>query len=79
MFAWLALVGSAFDYIENLLAWRALSAFPDVVRTSSWLGVASTIKTISSWGAGICLITAAALVAVRGGRRVGERHRLSRV
>lgn len=65
---WLALtaaVGSGFDYLENLFAWRALSAFPNKAATDSLLGLASLAKTVSSWLAGSMLLAAVSLLALR--------------
>jgi hypothetical protein len=66
-----ALIGSGFDYLENLLAYRALGAFPGQVATTHLLGVASAAKTITFWLAGLGLLGLLVLLAVReiGARR----------
>lgn len=60
----LPLFGAAFDYLENALAWLALTSFPDPTVTSHLLGVASAAKTTTSWAAGLTLV--ATLTAIVG-------------
>jgi len=71
-FAVVALIGSGFDYLENVLEWRALTAFPAQVASTRLLGIASAAKTITFWMAGAGLI--ALLVAI-GVREIGARRR----
>ena len=67
--AGLALVGSGFDYLENVFAWRALAAFPGAAPTNSLLGVASAAKTLTFWIVGALLLASiGALVVQRVGR-----------
>lgn len=61
----LPLVASAFDYLENLLAWLALASYPDPIFTSHLLGLASAAKTTTSWAAGLLLVGAVAMVVGR--------------
>jgi hypothetical protein len=64
----LPLVGSAFDYLENALAWLALASYPEPIATSHLLGIASAAKTTTSWAAGLLLLAAMAAIAVRATR-----------
>ena len=67
--AGLALVGSGFDYLENVFAWRALAAFPETASTNALLGVASAAKTLTFWIVGaLLLISIGAIVVQRVGR-----------
>ena len=68
----IALIGSGFDYLENLLEYRALGAFPGRVATTHLLGVASAAKTITFWLAGVGLL---GLLVVVGVRQIGARRR----
>ena len=68
----IALIGSGFDYIENLLEYRALGAFPGRVATTHVLGMASAAKTITFWLAGVGLL---GLLVVVGVRQIGARRR----
>lgn len=52
------LVGSGFDYLENLFAWLALSSFPDPASSNALLGLASAAKTTTFWLAGVLLLAA---------------------
>lgn len=61
----LPLVGGAFDYLENALAWLALTSYPDPTVTSHLLGVASAAKTSTSWAAGVTLVAATAAIVVQ--------------
>ncbi len=66
--AWLAalpILGAGFDYVENVLAWRALTAFPDSVSSNSLLGFASAAKTSSFWLAGVALLVASGVLVAR--------------
>ena len=65
------MIGSGFDYLENLVAWRALLTYPDPVATNSLLGLASAAKTASFWIAGLLLLTSTAALL---GRAVRRRH-----
>ncbi len=64
----LPIVGAAFDYLENALAWMALASYPDPTVTSHLLGVASAAKTSTSWAAGLTLVAALAAIVVRAVR-----------
>jgi hypothetical protein len=64
----LPLAGSAFDYLENTLAWLALASYPDPIATSHFLGVASAAKTTASWAAGLVLLAALAAIVARASR-----------
>jgi hypothetical protein len=66
------LVGSGFDYLENLFAWRALAAFPDAASTNAVLGLASTAKTVTFWVAGTLLLVCLAVLAGRVLKRRGR-------
>jgi hypothetical protein len=72
----LPFLASAFDYIENALAWRALIAFPRASSTDGLLGVASTAKAATSWIAGglliVCLTALGLAVARRSTARLGH-------
>lgn len=68
----IGLVGSGFDYLENVFAWRVLATYPDVGPAGTLLGFMSTAKTVSHWTAGVTLLTGIALLA---GRAV--RHRMT--
>lgn len=71
-FAAVALIGSGFDYLENLLEYRALGAFPGRVATTQVLGMASAAKTITFWLAGVGLL---GLLVVVGVRQIRARRR----
>jgi hypothetical protein len=64
----IALVGSGFDYIENLLAWRALDAFPSPVMSTHLLGVVSAAKTVTFWIAGLAVVALLVVVGLRAAR-----------
>lgn len=64
----LPLVGAAFDYVENVLAWLALTSYPDPIVTNHLLGVASAAKTSTSWAAGLTLVAALAVIVVQAVR-----------
>ncbi|MDH3299934.1 MAG: hypothetical protein OES24_05455 [Acidimicrobiia bacterium] len=68
----LAFVGSGFDYLENLFAWRVLATYPDVGTSGTLLGFASAAKTTSSWIAGIALLGCVVALTVRTVRRRGS-------
>lgn len=72
-FAAVGFLGTAFDYVENVFAWRALWAFPGAASTNSLLGVASAAKTTTSWIAGIALVLLFIGVAVREGVQLTRR------
>ena len=61
----LPLLGSGFDYTENVFAWRALAAYPDAAGTDSLLGLASLAKTGTFWLAGILLLVGLAGLVVK--------------
>lgn len=66
----LPLVGSAFDYLENLAAWAVLAAFPhEVPVAAQLLGVMSTGKQAATWMAWIVLIVALGRLLLHSGRR----------
>ncbi len=65
----LPLVGTVFDYLENVFAWLAMAAYPDPSATGSLLGLASAAKTTTFWIAGIVLFGAVGAIAVVEGRR----------
>ena len=67
--AGLPLVGSAFDYLENVFAWLALAQFPEESATRSLLGVASAAKTMTFWAAGALLLGSLATLLIAEGRR----------
>lgn len=67
--AGLGLLGSCFDYLENIFAWRALAAFPYTAATNRLLGVASAAKTITFWIAGVLLLVGLGALALQKGRR----------
>lgn len=65
----------AFDYLENALAWLALTSYPDPIATSHLLGVASAAKTTTSWTSVLLLVailTALAVQATRSGLRAAS-------
>jgi len=61
----LPLLGTAFDYAENVFAWRALRAFPEPTGTDGLLGLASAAKTTAFWLAGLLLLAGLVVVAGR--------------
>ena len=65
----LPFLASAFDYLENAFAWRALAAFPEATSTDGLLGWASLAKTATSWLAGGILMAALAALLVASARR----------
>jgi hypothetical protein len=72
----LPFLASAFDYTENVLAWRALAAFPSPAATDGLLGIASAAKSATSWVAGLALIVLlGALLLGRLLRVVGRARR----
>lgn len=73
--AMVPLVGAAFDYGENAMAWSALLAYPEPIWTSSLLGVASAAKTTLFWLAGVILVMALVALLVRGVRSAVTGHR----
>lgn len=78
LLALLPFLASAFDYVENGFAWRALLAFPWATATDGLLGMASTAKTATSWLAGGLLVAALVALVVRTILRRSARVRLSR-
>jgi lysylphosphatidylglycerol synthetase-like protein (DUF2156 family) len=66
-----ALVGGALDYLENVLAWIALTTYPDRTISNSLLGLASAGKTIAFWTAGVGLIVGLSYLAIGA---VGKRR-----
>ncbi|MGO4597700.1 hypothetical protein [Terrabacter sp. 2RAF25] len=66
----LPLLGSAFDYVENLCAWLALAAFPGQPPTSHLLGLASTAKNVTFWASGAVLLCAIAVLAARKAKAI---------
>ncbi|MCV2392898.1 hypothetical protein OEB99_01120 [Actinotalea sp. M2MS4P-6] len=78
----LPLLGSAFDYLENLCAWLALAAYPEPAATDALLGLASAAKTVTSWAGGLVLIVVLALLglsAARGSFSAARARRRERV
>lgn len=72
----LPLLGSAFDYLENVAAWIALTAFPGPAETSAGLlGVASIAKQAISWASWLLLLLAVGCLVTRVLR---NRHQPSR-
>jgi hypothetical protein len=65
----LPLIGSAFDYLENLCAWLALAAFPGPAPTSSLLGLASAAKNLTFWTSGALLLGALGMLVIAKARR----------
>lgn len=61
----LPFLASSFDYLENAFAWRALAAFPRATATDGLLGVATSAKTVTSWLAGVLLLTGLAALLTR--------------
>ncbi len=61
----LPLASIAFDYLENALAWLAMTSYPDPIATSHLLGLASAAKTTTSWAAGLLLVAALTAIAVQ--------------
>lgn len=61
----LPLAGAAFDYLENALAWLALTSYPDPIATRHVLGVASAVKTSTSWAAVLVLVAAVVAIVVQ--------------
>ena len=72
----LPLLGSAFDYLENVAAWIALTAFPGPAETTAGLlGVASIAKQAISWASWLLLLLAVGCLVTRVLR---NRHQPSR-
>lgn len=69
-----ALIGSGLDYLENLLEWRALNAFPSRVASTHLLGLVSTGKTVIFWLAGVGLVALLVAVGVRAARARSRRR-----
>lgn len=65
----LPLIGSAFDYLENLCAWLALAAYPNPIPTNSVLGFASAAKNLTFWACGGLLLGALGLLLLAQARR----------
>lgn len=67
--AGLGIAATMFDYIENAAAWRALATFPQRSWSDHVLGIASLLKSASSWMAmavlAIGLVALGARQAVR--------------
>ena len=62
----LPLLGSAFDYLENVAGWTALAAFPGPAETAAGLlGVASIAKQVVSWASWLLLLLAIGCLVVR--------------
>ncbi len=66
-----ALVGSALDYVENALEWRAVDAFPTAVASTRLLGIVAAGKSIVFWMVGVGLLV---LLVVIGIREIGARR-----
>ena len=62
----LPLLGSAFDYLENVAAWTALMAFPGPAETATnLLGVSSMAKQTVSWASWLLLLLAIGCLVAR--------------
>ncbi len=70
--AGLAVVGAAFDYLENAVAWRAILAYPDAPGSNSLFGAASVGKNLCFWAAGLLLVGASLAAAWHA---IGQRRR----
>lgn len=57
-FAAIGLLGTLFDYLENIFAWRALSVYPSAAATTPLFGAASAAKTATFWLTGLTLLFA---------------------
>jgi hypothetical protein len=66
------LIASAFDYLENLCAWLALAAYPAPASTSALMGLASAAKNVASWTAGVVLVGALGMLAIKSLRRISR-------
>lgn len=73
--ALLPLLGAAFDYLENVVAWRAIAAFPEPTETDALLGLASAAKTTTFWLAGLLLLGTISAIGVRALRSHARRNR----
>ncbi len=62
------LVGSLFDYLENLAAWTVLAADP-AGPAADLLGLASVGKQLFSWAAWLLLMAAVVVTVVRRSQR----------
>jgi hypothetical protein len=62
--ALLPLLGAAFDYAENAVAWTALAAHPDDSPLASLFGVASIAKQSVSWASWALLLAGLILTGV---------------
>ena len=69
----LPLAGSAFDYLENICAWLALTAYPDPARAGSLLGLASAAKTLTFWTSGAVLLAALGMLVIARARQLRSR------
>lgn len=63
--AWLGLLVTALDHLENLFARQALAAFPEPSSTDALLGLASLAKTSVSWLVWSLLLAALLALAAR--------------
>jgi hypothetical protein len=68
--ALLPFLASAFDYAENVFAWRALVAFPSATGTAA--------KTVTSWAAGGLLVIGVLALLLRAALHWSARARASR-
>lgn len=66
--ALLPLIGSVFDYLENLCAWLALEGYPNPIPTNSLLGLASAAKNLTFWTCGALLLGALGLLLLAPAR-----------
>jgi len=71
----LPFVAAGFDYLENVCAWLALSAWPEPGVADGLLGLFSAAKTVTSWVAGTLLLVALAALALSRGRALLTRNR----
>lgn len=67
--AGLGLLAATFDYVENTFAWVALTSFPASPATNGLLGIATSAKSMASWGAWTLLLGILAASATRWLRR----------
>ncbi len=64
------LVAAVFDYLENAVAWIALTRYPaDPGMAAELIGVASVAKQVFSWASWLLLVCTIGLVTVRFAQR----------
>lgn len=72
--ALLPLLGAAFDYLENAIAWTALAAYPEDSPVASLFGIAAVGKQSLNWASWMLLVAGLVLT----GRRLVQRRRSRR-